>query len=182
MPRKPCCARIPASEARTFAPQCGAKVTAFWHADRKVLGFFCLHGERRRANRRAVSPFEAYENEVGEEVIIMLRQPVSGPVWNNLILLPGTPKVQRGFLPVFTKKFCERGGGGLFPLIPTEERGKVAGDVLPTLRAPVPPLLNAERRHTDRCAVSLKGRIWEKLIGNLSRKYSRERSRRCRHP
>ena len=29
MPRKPCCARLPGSGARTFAPLCGAKVTAF---------------------------------------------------------------------------------------------------------------------------------------------------------
>ena len=30
MPRKPCCARVPAREARTFAPQRGAKVTALF--------------------------------------------------------------------------------------------------------------------------------------------------------
>ena len=40
IPRKPCCARIPASEARTFAPRSGAKVTAFLQAVRKVLGLF----------------------------------------------------------------------------------------------------------------------------------------------
>ena len=40
MPRKPCCARIPASEARTFAPRSGAKVTAFLQAVGKVLGLF----------------------------------------------------------------------------------------------------------------------------------------------
>ena len=46
MPRKPCCARLPASEARTFAPQCGAKVTAFLHAAGKVLGLFRQHAAR----------------------------------------------------------------------------------------------------------------------------------------
>ena len=40
MPRKPCCARLPASEARTFAPNSGAKVTAFLQAVGKVLGLF----------------------------------------------------------------------------------------------------------------------------------------------
>ena len=30
MPREVCCARLPAGEARTFAPLCGAKVTAFY--------------------------------------------------------------------------------------------------------------------------------------------------------
>ncbi|HJG87685.1 hypothetical protein, partial [Pseudoflavonifractor capillosus] len=32
MPRKPCCARLPESGAGTFAPLCGAKVTAFLQA------------------------------------------------------------------------------------------------------------------------------------------------------
>src|SRR5699024_12019906 len=40
MPRKACCARLPASEARTFVPLCGAKVTAFLQAVEKVLGLF----------------------------------------------------------------------------------------------------------------------------------------------
>ena len=40
MPRKPCCARIPASEARTFAPNSGAKATAFLQAVGKVPGLF----------------------------------------------------------------------------------------------------------------------------------------------
>ena len=40
MPRKPCCARLPASEAKTFAPLCGAKVTAFLKAGEKGQGLF----------------------------------------------------------------------------------------------------------------------------------------------
>ncbi|HJG86655.1 hypothetical protein, partial [Pseudoflavonifractor capillosus] len=40
MPRKPCCARLPGSGARTFAPLCGAKVTAFLKAVEKVQGLF----------------------------------------------------------------------------------------------------------------------------------------------
>ncbi|WP_295370485.1 hypothetical protein, partial [uncultured Pseudoflavonifractor sp.] len=40
MPRKPCCARLPESGAGTFAPLCGAKVTAFLKAVEKVLGLF----------------------------------------------------------------------------------------------------------------------------------------------
>ena len=40
MPRKACCAWLPASEARTFAPLCGAKVMAFFQAVEKVQGLF----------------------------------------------------------------------------------------------------------------------------------------------
>ena len=39
MPRKPCYARIPASEARTFAPRCGVKVTAFFRLSEKSKDF-----------------------------------------------------------------------------------------------------------------------------------------------
>ncbi len=39
MPRKPCCARLPASEARTFAPLRGAKVTAFCRLSEKSWDF-----------------------------------------------------------------------------------------------------------------------------------------------
>ena len=40
MPRKPCCARLPARGARTFALLCSAKVTAFLQAVGKVPGLF----------------------------------------------------------------------------------------------------------------------------------------------
>ena len=39
MPRNPCYARIPASEARTFAPRCGVKVTAFFRLSEKSKDF-----------------------------------------------------------------------------------------------------------------------------------------------
>ena len=53
MPRKPCCARLPASEARTFAPNSGAKVTAFCRLSEKSLDFFdSLYGARPLAAPR----------------------------------------------------------------------------------------------------------------------------------
>ena len=53
MPRKPCCARLPASEARTFVPNSGAKVTAFRRLSEKSLDFFdSLYGARPLAAPR----------------------------------------------------------------------------------------------------------------------------------
>ena len=40
MPRKPCCARLPASEARTFAPLLRRKSNGIFQAVEKVLGLF----------------------------------------------------------------------------------------------------------------------------------------------
>src|SRR5699024_4313315 len=51
MPRKPCCARVPASEARTFAPNSGAKVTAFLQAVGQVPGHLCEPEARLPAGR-----------------------------------------------------------------------------------------------------------------------------------
>jgi len=51
MPRKPFRARIPASEARTFAPHIGAKVTAFFRLSEKSLDFFDSLGAALAAAR-----------------------------------------------------------------------------------------------------------------------------------
>ena len=52
MPGAPCCARRSASEARTFPPRSGGKVTAFLKAVAKVPELLRPHGGRGRAFAR----------------------------------------------------------------------------------------------------------------------------------